>query len=212
MDSGKLAIYILIGLVMLLNCVYTGIKKRRDKNFYQEPGLINLLSASAGTILLVYDFAGLWKFDVDRDSRLAVFLVGILVLLAIFVAFRNLLAGKKYTVHNIEKKNLEQILIKTLERYELEYEKEERHPQSMVNNIMLVQYDASLEITQRGGKGTTFDLVFKKFEHVYYFEDIILDIRNSVNESSEADRLRGIYEFAAAAAILLIAGWLSRLF
>lgn len=209
MDNVRQEIYMVLGTVWFFQCIYMGIKKRKDKNFYHDPKLLNLLSGGAGIIPLLYDLMRLWELDIDSDSYLAVILLGIMVLLAVvFIVFRSFFAGKKYTVYNIAKADLEAILLQTLKKYELEYKKEEKNPHSMDTKILLGQYDASVEMTQRGGSGTTFDLVFEKFDQVYRFEDIVVDMKESINECTKAGRFRGMGEFAAAIGVVLFVVWI----
>ncbi len=208
MDSGKLAIYRVMGIIYLIQCIYLGIKRRREKNFYHEPKLLNFFSAGAGLAVLLYDFIGIWELGTNSDEKLAVKLLGILLLLVIFAFYRNFSTGKKYTVHNISKADLETILFQTLEKYGLEYRKKEESPHAMDTEIFLDQYDASVRMNQRAGNGKNFELVFIRFGSVYYFEEIVLDMKERVNESTKASRLRGISEFAAAIAILAFAAWL----
>jgi len=211
MDSGRLAIYYVTAVFFLLQCIYLAIKKRKDKNFYHEPAYINLFSAGAGVILLLYDYYRVWGFGTDRDTNIAIILLGILILVLLFVIFRNLSEGKKYTVHNIDKANLETILFQTFEKYELKYKKEENRPLAMDTEIFLEEYDASVKMNQSGGSGKNFQLVFVKFDHVYYFEDIILDIKEGINKSTQASRFRGVSEMALAVGIVLGAFWLGTL-
>jgi len=209
MENIRQEIYMAIGTLWSFQCIYLGIKKRKGKNFYHEPKLMNLLPTGGSTLLLVYDFMEAWKLGTDSVSNFNIILLGILVLSTVFVVFRSFLGGKKYTVYNIAKTDIEAILLQTLKKYELECKKEEKNPHSIVTKILLEQYDASVEMTQRGGSGTTFDLVFEKFDRVYNFEDIVADIKESINESTKVSRFRGVHEFAAAIGIVLFFVWMS---
>lgn len=209
MDSGKMQLYLVIGAILLLQSIYLGLKKRKDKNFYREPKAINLLSGVTGIVLLLYDLTGLWELTVYRDERIAVIMAGLMVLLLIFIVYRNFSTGEKYTVHNIDKAELEKILLGALDKYKLEYSKKEpKSKYSQESEVLLEQYNASARITTKGGSGKLFELVFNRFDQVYYFEDIVLDMKDSINKSTKAGRFRGIQEFAVAIGIVALAAWL----
>lgn len=207
MESGRYAILVLMATVFLLQSVYLFIKKRRDKNFCSEPRILGFMSTGLGLAIILYDFFGIWDFDLDSASKTAIALLAIMILLLIFVASRSFSSGKKFTVTNIEKKDLEEILFGTLNKYQLAYSTDKKDSQSMVSKVQLEESDASIKINQSGGNGKNFVLVFEKFEQVYYYEDIIIDMKERVNQVAKAGRLRGIGELAAAAAIIAFALW-----
>jgi len=208
MDSGRQAVYIVIGVLWLFQDIYMAIIKRKDKNFYKEPKLINLLTGGISIVLLLYDFAGVWEPGMDRGTDIVIVSL-VLVLLMIFLVYRNFSTGKNYTVNNISKTDLKEILLRTLEKYGLEYTVKEKHPDSILFEVFLEEYDASVKMTQKGGSGKNFQLVFVKFDHVYYFEDIILDIKEGINKSTQASRFRGVSEMALAVGILAAGFWLN---
>ena len=159
---------------------------------------------------MVYNYMLLWEFEIgnDSDARTAIILLGILVIIAILFILKNSYSGKKYTVTNIDRNELEKILAEVLGEYKLAYKKTKDHPQSMVTKIILEEeYDASIEVTQRGSGGRAFVLEFKGFDQLYDFENIIEDMKERVNGTTKANRLRGIGELAAAACLLVFVAW-----
>jgi hypothetical protein len=210
MDSGSAFLNYLIILSLLTQSFYLFIIKRRDKNFYKDSGPLNMLSTGLGIILMVYNYMLLWEFEIgnDSDARTAIILLGILVIIAILFILKNSYSGKKYTVTNIDRNELEKILAEVLGEYKLAYKKTKDHPQSMVTKIILEEeYDASIEVTQRGSGGRAFVLEFKGFDQLYDFENIIEDMKERVNGTTKANRLRGIGELAAAACLLVFVAW-----
>ena len=211
MDSVKYAILTLMAIVFLFQSIFLFIRKRRDKNFCSEPRVLGFMSTGMGLAIILYDFFQIWDLGTDSDSKTAIVLLGTIILLLIFVIYRNLSTGKKYTVTKIDKKDLDTILFETLDKYQLAYSIDKKNSQSMVTKVLLEECDASIEMNQSGGSGKKFVLVFEKFDGVYYFEDIVLDMKERVNQSTKAGRLRGIGELAAVAFILVSAVWLRTL-
>lgn len=211
MDSVKYAILILMAIVFLFQSIFLFIRKRRDKNFCSEPRALGFMSTGMGLAIILYDFFQIWDLGTDSDSKTAIVLLGIIILLLIFAIYRNLSTGKKYTVTKIDKKDLDTILFETLDKYQLAYSIDKKNSQSMVTKVLLEEYDASIGMNQSGGSGKNFVLVFEKFDGVYYFEDIVLDMKERVNKTTKAGRFRGIGELAAAAFILVSAVWLRTL-
>lgn len=210
MESGRLIIHNLIILSLLIQGLYSFILKRRDKNFYSESKLITMLSSGSGMVLLLYDFLCLRRFedDFDSDGKVAVIFLGIMLLMLIFTFLRTNLYVKKYTAANINKGQLETILTETLGEYNLAYETKKDHPQSMVTKLVLEEYDASIEVTQRGGSGKNFALQFKGFDQIYDFDNIIEDMKQRINGVSKAGRFRGAGDLALAAALLIFVAWM----
>ena len=69
MESGRYAILVLMATVFLLQSVYLFIKKRRDKKFCSEPSILGFMSRGRGLAIILYDFFGIWDFDLDSDSK-----------------------------------------------------------------------------------------------------------------------------------------------
>lgn len=209
MDSGSVFLNYLILVSILIQGFYLFIIKRRDKNFYRDSGPLNMLSTGLGIILMVYNYMLLWEFEIgnDSDAKTAVMLLGILVTIAILFILKNLFSGKKYTATNIDRDKLETILAEVLGEYELTYKKTKDHPQSMVTKITLEEYDSFIEVTQRGSGGRAFVLEFNGLDQLYDFENIIEDLKERINDTTKANRFRGIGDLAAVAGILVFFAW-----
>lgn len=209
MDSGSVFLNYLILLSILIQGFYLFIIKRRDKNFYRDSGPLNMLSTGLGIILMVYNYMLLWEFEIgnDSDAKTAVMLLGILVTIAILFILKNFFSGKKYTATNIDRDKLETILAEVLGEYELTYKKTKDHPQSMVTKITLEEYDSFIEVTQRGSGGRAFVLEFNGLDQLYDFENIIEDLKERINDTTKANRFRGIGDLAAVAGILVFFAW-----
>lgn len=209
MDSGSVFLNYLILVSILIQGFYLFIIKRRDKNFYRDSGPLNMLSAGLGIILMVYNYMLLWEFEIgnDSDAKTAVMLLGILVTIAVLFILKNLFSGKKYTATNIDRDKLETILAEVLGEYELTYKKTKDHPQSMVTKITLEEYDSFIEVTQRGSGGRAFVLEFNGLDQLYDFENIIEDLKERINDTTKANRFRGIGDLAAVAGILVFFAW-----
>ena len=209
MDSGSVFLNYLILVSILIQGFYLFIIKRRDKNFYRDSGPLNMLSAGLGIILMVYNYMLLWEFEIgnDSDAKTAVMLLGILVTIAILFILKNFFSGKKYTATNIDRDKLETILAEVLGEYELTYKKTKDHPQSMVTKITLEEYDSFIEVTQRGSGGRAFVLEFNGLDQLYDFENIIEDLKERINDTTKANRFRGIGDLAAVAGILVFFAW-----
>lgn len=209
MDSGSVFLNYLILVSILIQGSYLFIIKRRDKNFYRDSGPLNMLSTGLGIILMVYNYMLLWEFEIgnDSDAKTAVMLLGILVTIAVLFILKNLFSGKKYTATNIDRDKLETILAEVLGEYELTYKKTKDHPQSMVTKITLEEYDSFIEVTQRGSGGRAFVLEFNGLDQLYDFENIIEDLKERINDTTKANRFRGIGDLAAVAGILVFFAW-----
>ncbi|HOC09494.1 MAG: hypothetical protein GXY97_01020 [Clostridiales bacterium] len=209
MDSGSVFLNYLILVSILIQGFYLFIIKRRDKNFYRDSGPLNMLSTGLGIILMIYNYMLLWEFEIgnDSDAKTAVMLLGILVTIAILFILKNLFSGKKYTATNIDRDKLETILAEVLGEYELTYKKTKDHPQSMVTKITLEEYDSFIEVTQRGSGGRAFVLEFNGLDQLYDFENIIEDLKERINDTTKANRFRGIGDLAAVAGILVFFAW-----
>lgn len=209
MDSGSVFLNYLILVSILIQGFYLFIIKRRDKNFYRDSGPLNMLSAGLGIILMVYNYMLLWEFEIgnDSDAKTAVMLLGILVTIAVLFILKNFFSGKKYTATNIDRDKLETILAEVLGEYELTYKKTKDHPQSMVTKITLEEYDSFIEVTQRGSGGRAFVLEFNGLDQLYDFENIIEDLKERINDTTKANRFRGIGDLAAVAGILVFFAW-----
>jgi hypothetical protein len=209
MDSGSVFLNYLILVSILIQGFYLFIIKRRDKNFYRDSGPLNMLSTGLGIILMVYNYMLLWEFEIgnDSDAKTAVMLLGILVTIAILFILKNLFSGKKYTATNIDRDKLETILAEVLGEYKLTYKKTKDHPQSMVTKITLEEYDSFIEVTQRGSGGRAFVLEFNGLDQLYDFENIIEDLKERINDTTKANRFRGIGDLAAVAGILVFFAW-----
>jgi hypothetical protein len=209
MDSGSVFLNYLILVSILIQGFYLFIIKRRDKNFYRDSGPLNMLSTGLGIILMVYNYMLLWEFEIgnDSDAKTAVMLLGILVTIAVLFILKNLFSGKKYTATNIDRDKLETILAEVLGEYELTYKKTKDHPQSMVTKITLEEYDSFIEVTQRGSGGRAFVLEFNGLDQLYDFENIIEDLKERINDTTKANRFRGIGDLAAVAGILVFFAW-----
>jgi hypothetical protein len=199
----------LILVSILIQGFYLFIIKRRDKNFYRDSGPLNMLSTGLGIILMVYNYMLLWEFEIgnDSDAKTAVMLLGILVTIAVLFILKNFFSGKKYTATNIDRDKLETILAEVLGEYELTYKKTKDHPQSMVTKITLEEYDSFIEVTQRGSGGRAFVLEFNGLDQLYDFENIIEDLKERINDTTKANRFRGIGDLAAVAGILVFFAW-----
>lgn len=209
MDSGSVFLNYLILVSILIQGFYLFIIKRRDKNFYRDSGPLNMLSTGLGIILMVYNYMLLWEFEIgnDSDAKTAVMLLGILVTIAVLFILKNFFSGKKYTATNIDRDKLETILAEVLGEYELTYKKTKDHPQSMVTKITLEEYDSFIEVTQRGSGGRAFVLEFNGLDQFYDFENIIEDLKERINDTTKANRFRGIGDLAAVAGILVFFAW-----
>lgn len=209
MDSGSVFLNYLILVSILIQGFYLFIIKRRDKNFYRDSGPLNMLSTGLGIILMVYNYMLLWEFEIgnDSDAKTAVMLLGILVTIAILFILKNFFSGKKYTATNIDRDKLETILAEVLGDYKLTYKKTKDHPQSMVTKITLEEYDSFIEVTQRGSGGRAFVLEFNGLDQLYDFENIIEDLKERINDTTKANRFRGIGDLAAVAGILVFFAW-----
>lgn len=209
MDSGSVFLNYLILVSILIQGFYLFIIKRRDKNFYRDSGPLNMLSTGLGIILMVYNYMLLWEFEIgnDSDAKTAVMLLGILVTIAVLFILKNFFSGKKYTATNIDRDKLETILAEVLGEYELTYKKTKDHPQSMVTKITLEEYDSFIEVTQRGSGGRAFVLEFNGLDQLYDFENIIEDLKERINDTTKANRFRGIGDLAAVAGILVFFAW-----
>lgn len=209
MDSGSVFLNYLILVSILIQGFYLFIIKRRDKNFYRDSGPLNMLSTGLGIILMIYNYMLLWEFEIgnDSDAKTAVMLLGILVTIAILFILKNFFSGKKYTATNIDRDKLETILAEVLGEYELTYKKTKDHPQSMVTKITLEEYDSFIEVTQRGSGGRAFVLEFNGLDQLYDFENIIEDLKERINDTTKANRFRGIGDLAAVAGILVFFAW-----
>ena len=186
MESSRVIIHNLIILSFLIHGLYSFLIKRRDKNFYSESKLISMLSSGSGIILLLYDFTflGMDEYNLDNDSKMAIILLGILLLIYIIFFLKSNLSGKKYNITNIDKGDFDTILSETLQKYGLAYKIDKNNSQSMVTKITIEEeYDASIEVTQRGGGGRSFALEFKGFSQVFDFDNIIQDMKERVNET-----------------------------
>lgn len=209
MDSGSVFLNYLILVSILIQGFYLFIIKRRDKNFYRDSGPLNMLSTGLGIILMVYNYMLLWEFEIgnDSDAKTAVMLLGILVTIAVLFILKNFFSGKKYTATNIDRDKLETILAEVLGEYKLAYKKTKDHPQSMVTKITLEEYDSFIEVTQRGSGGRAFVLEFNGLDQLYDFENIIEDLKERINDTTKANRFRGIGDLAAVAGILVFFAW-----
>lgn len=209
MDSGSVFLNYLILVSILIQGFYLFIIKRRDKNFYRDSGPLNMLSTGLGIILMVYNYMLLWEFEIgnDSDAKTAVMLLGILVTIAVLFILKNLFSGKKYTATNIDRDKLETILAEVLGEYKLTHKKTKDHPQSMVTKITLEEYDSFIEVTQRGSGGRAFVLEFNGLDQLYDFENIIEDLKERINDTTKANRFRGIGDLAAVAGILVFFAW-----
>lgn len=209
MDSGSVFLNYLILVSILIQGSYLFIIKRRDKNFYRDSGPLNMLSTGLGIILMVYNYMLLWEFEIgnDSDAKTAVMLLGILVTIAVLYILKNFFSGKKYTATNIDRDKLETILAEVLGEYKLAYKKTKDHPQSMVTKITLEEYDSFIEVTQRGSGGRAFVLEFNGLDQLYDFENIIEDLKERINDTTKANRFRGIGDLAAVAGILVFFAW-----
>ncbi|HZX47403.1 MAG TPA: hypothetical protein VFF83_09030 [Clostridia bacterium] len=209
MDSGSVFLNYLILVSILIQGSYLFIIKRRDKNFYRDSGPLNMLSAGLGIILMVYNYMLLWEFEIgnDSDAKTTVMLLGILVTIAILFILKNFFSGKKYTATNIDRDKLETILAEVLGEYKLAYKKTKDHPQSMVTKITLEEYDSFIEVTQRGSGGRAFVLEFNGLDQLYDFENIIEDLKERINDTTKANKFRGIGDLAAVAGILVFFAW-----
>ncbi|NLZ90565.1 MAG: hypothetical protein GX918_01445 [Clostridiales bacterium] len=209
MDSGSVFLNYLILVSILIQGFYLFIIKRRDKNFYRDSGPLNMLSTGLGIILMIYNYMLLWEFEIgnDSDAKTAVMLLGILVTIAVLFILKNFFSGKKYTATNIDRDKLETILAEVLGEYELTYKKTKDHPQSMVTKITLEEYDSFIEVTQRGSGGRAFVLEFNGLDQLYDFENIIEDLKERINDTTKANRFRGIGDLAAVAGILVFFAW-----
>lgn len=209
MDSGSVFLNYLILVSILIQGFYLFIIKRRDKNFYRDSGPLNMLSTGLGIILMVYNYMLLWEFEIgnDSDAKTAVMLLGILVTIAILFILKNFFSGKKYTATNIDRDKLETILAEVLGEYKLTHKKTKDHPQSMVTKITLEEYDSFIEVTQRGSGGRAFVLEFNGLDQLYDFENIIEDLKERINDTTKANRFRGIGDLAAVAGILVFFAW-----
>lgn len=209
MDSGSVFLNYLILVSILIQGFYLFIIKRRDKNFYRDSGPLNMLSAGLGIILMVYNYMLLWEFEIgnDSDAKTAVMLLGILVTIAVLFILKNFFSGKKYTATNIDRDKLETILAEVLGEYKLTHKKTKDHPQSMVTKITLEEYDSFIEVTQRGSGGRAFVLEFNGLDQLYDFENIIEDLKERINDTTKANRFRGIGDLAAVAGILVFFAW-----
>lgn len=209
MDSGSVFLNYLILVSILIQGFYLFIIKRRDKNFYRDSGPLNMLSTGLGIILMIYNYMLLWEFEIgnDSDAKTAVMLLGILVTIAILFILKNLFSGKKYTATNIDRDKLETILAEVLGEYKLTHKKTKDHPQSMVTKITLEEYDSFIEVTQRGSGGRAFVLEFNGLDQLYDFENIIEDLKERINDTTKANRFRGIGDLAAVAGILVFFAW-----
>lgn len=209
MDSGSVFLNYLILVSILIQGFYLFIIKRRDKNFYRDSGPLNMLSAGLGIILMVYNYMLLCEFEIgnDSDAKTTVMLLGILVTIAILFILKNFFSGKKYTATNIDRDKLETILAEVLGEYKLAYKKTKDHPQSMVTKITLEEYDSFIEVTQRGSGGRAFVLEFNGLDQLYDFENIIEDLKERINDTTKANRFRGIGDLAAVAGILAFFAW-----
>ncbi len=209
MDSGSVFLNYLILVSILIQGFYLFIIKRRDKNFYRDSGPLNMLSTGLGIILMVYNYMLLWEFEIgnDSDAKTAVMLLGILVTIAVLFILKNFFSGKKYTATNIDRDKLETILAEVLGEYKLTHKKTKDHPQSMVTKITLEEYDSFIEVTQRGSGGRAFVLEFNGLDQLYDFENIIEDLKERINDTTKANRFRGIGDLAAVAGILVFFAW-----
>ena len=209
MDSGSVFLNYLILVSILIQGFYLFIIKRRDKNFYRDSGPLNMLSTGLGIILMIYNYMLLWEFEIgnDSDAKTAVMLLGILVTIAILFILKNFFSGKKYTATNIDRDKLETILAEVLGEYKLTHKKTKDHPQSMVTKITLEEYDSFIEVTQRGSGGRAFVLEFNGLDQLYDFENIIEDLKERINDTTKANRFRGIGDLAAVAGILVFFAW-----
>ena len=70
----------------------------------------------------------------------------------------------------------------------------------MVTKITLEEYDSFIEVTQRGSGGRAFVLEFNGLDQLYDFENIIEDLKERINDTTKANRFRGIGDLAAVAA------------
>jgi hypothetical protein len=168
-----------------------------------------MLSTGLGIILMVYNYMLLWEFEIgnDSDAKTAVMLLGILVTIAVLFILKNFFSGKKYTATNIDRDKLETILAEVLGEYKLTHKKTKDHPQSMVTKITLEEYDSFIEVTQRGSGGRAFVLEFNGLDQLYDFENIIEDLKERINDTTKANRFRGIGDLAAVAGILVFFAW-----
>lgn len=209
MDSGSVFLNYLILVSILIQGFYLFIIKRRDKNFYRDSGPLNMLSTGLGIILMVYNYMLLWEFEIgnDSDAKTTVMLLGILVTIAVLFILKNFFSGKKYTATNIDRDKLETILAEVLGEYKLTHKKTKDHPQSMVTKITLEEYDSFIEVTQRGSGGRAFVLEFNGLDQLYDFENIIEDLKERINDTTKANRFRGIGDLAAVAGILVFFAW-----
>lgn len=209
MDSGSVFLNYLILVSILIQGFYLFIIKRRDKNFYRDSGPLNMLSTGLGIILMIYNYMLLWEFEIgnDSDAKTAVMLLGILVTIAVLFILKNFFSGKKYTATNIDRDKLETILAEVLGEYKLTHKKTKDHPQSMVTKITLEEYDSFIEVTQRGSGGRAFVLEFNGLDQLYDFENIIEDLKERINDTTKANRFRGIGDLAAVAGILAFFAW-----
>jgi hypothetical protein len=209
MDSGSVFLNYLILVSILIQGFYLFIIKRRDKNFYRDSGPLNMLSTGLGIILMIYNYMLLWEFEIgnDSDAKTAVMLLGILVTIAVLFILKNFFSGKKYTATNIDRDKLETILAEVLGEYKLTHKKTKDHPQSMVTKITLEEYDSFIEVTQRGSGGRAFVLEFNGLDQLYDFENIIEDLKERINDTTKANRFRGIGDLAAVAGILVFFAW-----
>jgi hypothetical protein len=110
-------------------------------------------------------------------------------------------------VRNIDKNDLERILFETFDKYGLAYRIDDKNPQTMVTTILLDEYDASAEITQKGGSGKNFVIAFKKFSQIYYRQDVLLDIKEKINQTTKAKRYRGVGDLVSILVLIIFAAW-----
>lgn len=207
MDNGRLLIQILILISLTVQGLYSFLIKCRDKNFYSEPKLLGLLSTCMGFLIILYDYSEIWEFGTDSDTNTAIILLGILILILISVSIKGLFSANTYTVSNIDKNDLERILFETFDNYGLACRIDEKNPQTMITTILLDEYDASAEITQKGSSGKNFIIAFKKFSQIYCREDILLDIKEKVNQTTKAKPYRGVGDLVSILVLIAFAAW-----
>ncbi|KJS87751.1 MAG: hypothetical protein JM58_03565 [Peptococcaceae bacterium BICA1-8] len=210
--DGRLYLTLTTMLVVLsiIQTISVVIKKRQDKNFYQEVKGIDFFTKLLSICILIYGIIEILYFDEYTLTGSKIYLLVILLVILLAVVFfflvKNFFKSKDFTAVNIKDAELLMIAAQILNKYNLKYEISENLSESL---ITLDQGEAVIKIKPEGIVSTSLSVKSIRFSKIYSYEDIIANLKYQINKSTKVNPLRGLGDLVVVISLLAFIFWMN---
>ncbi|QUH26510.1 hypothetical protein [Serpentinicella alkaliphila] len=200
----RLIYNIAIGVLLLVQCLSTGITKRNQKNFISDNSFFDIVLKSCGLYIVIFE--GIIRFDSDNPNILLVKLGIFLLLISVII---HIYRSRRYQVYNIIDNELDIIIKDVLKKNKINFKQDDdKH----IYELDLEGFKKpKIKINQRGVFKEWYELKFIKYREIDTFDGLIDDIRDRVNTQTKPSKYRGVSELLASVFIVSLIVFMSKL-